>query len=68
MIGLIVMIAERAELLQMNVVPPLAVSEVFTPSQIATDGGDTDAMGSGLTVTVPIAEAVQEFASVTVTV
>jgi len=65
--GETVMLAEVAELFQAKEVPPLAVSVALAPLQIAVDTGLIAATGFWFTVTVLESDAVQLFASVTVT-
>jgi hypothetical protein len=48
--------------------PPLAVSEIFSPLQMVVVAGVMATTGIGFTVTVPDAEAVHPPVSVTVTV
>lgn len=63
-----VMAAVVAVVLHRYAVPPLAVSVVLCPLQIATEAGDTEAIGTAFTLTVPLAVALQLAALVTVTV
>ena len=59
--------AVRAPVFHEKEVPPLAVSEALAPLQIEIVAGEIEATGSGFTLTLREAEAVQPLASVTVT-
>jgi hypothetical protein len=68
MLGETVIADVLAALLHAYEVPPLAVSVMLPPLQIAAVAGEIAAVGGGLTVTVLLAVAVQVLAAVTVTV
>jgi len=61
------MVVVVAELLQVKVLPPVTVSKMLWPSQMAAEGGEMEGERLALTVTVEEAVAEQLEASITVT-